>query len=431
VTIVRMLFLPAIALVLGLTINEMLTRLQAQNDAVMVLRRKQEQMLDAARHDAMELARISSQLRATRNLFSGVIDAATEQAIIGTDSLGTVDVFNPGAEGLLGYAREAVVGRMRVTDWHVPAELDARREELFGDTSRVDDPGSGLQALVAPALRGQTDVRDWTYVRADGSPVTVRVAITRREPQGGGEGYVFVATDVTAERETARLKDEFVSLVSHELRTPLSSILGYLELLQDDEETLSDEQSAYLAVIERNAHRLLRLVGDLLLTAQVDAGRFVVSRQPTDVVALVRAAVLTAEPAAQAARVRLELRAPERLETDVDPLRVGQAVDNLLANAVKFTPADGTVTVDVREGDLDGRAGVLVTVSDTGIGIPPDELDRLATRFFRASTATRRAIPGVGLGLTITAAIAEAHGGALQIASTVGEGSRFTLALPR
>ena len=124
-----------------------------------------------------------------------------------------------------------------------------------------------------------SDVRDWTYVAADGQQRTVSVAITpRTDDQGAHAGWNFVGTDMTEARATERMKDQFVSLISHELRTPLTSILGYLELvLEDEEQPLTDEQRSYLTTVERNAHRLLRLVGDLLFTAQVDAGRFTLS----------------------------------------------------------------------------------------------------------------------------------------------------------
>ena len=131
---------------------------------------------------------------------------------------------------------------------------------------------------------------------------------------------------------------------------------------------------------------------------------------------------------ADAAGVRLDASAvPTPL--DGDPVRLAQAVDNLVSNAIKFTPSGGTVRVGVTpHGAASGGADIVV--ADTGIGIPPDELSQLTTRFFRASTATRRAIPGVGLGLSITKAVVDAHGGSLAITSTLGEGTTFTITLP-
>ncbi len=270
-------------------------------------------------------------------------------------------------------------------------------------------------------------MRDWTYVRRDGSHVTVHPAVTRRTDHDGTVvGYVVVATDVTADREAARLKDQFVGLVSHELRTPLTAVLGYVELLLDEHEELTEDQREYLQIIDRNARRQLRLVSDLLLTAQMDAGTFSISPQPVDLATIAAASLATAGPAAAAAGITLESDlAPT--PAHADPLRLGQAVDNLVANALKFTDRGGTVRLVVRpQADGGGR----LAVSDTGIGIPPDELTHLTERFYRASTATRRAVPGVGLGLAITRAVVEAHGGHVGVTSAVGEGTTFTVTIP-
>ncbi|KQY24102.1 PAS domain-containing sensor histidine kinase [Cellulomonas sp. Root485] len=424
---VRTLFVTLVAVVVAATVHEITARLRARSNALLSLQMDQAVLLDRARADALSLARVADQRRAARDALVSVIDSATEQAIIATDATGMVEVFNAGAERLLGYGQGEVVGRMRLTDFHDKAELEARRTLLFADDSPVDNPQALVDALVAPALAGRPEVRDWTYVARDGARMTVRLAVTRRsESDGTTTGYVVVATDVTSEREAARLQDEFVSLVSHELRTPLTSVLGYLELLTDGTDPLTDEQREYLTVIERNARRQLRLVGDLLLSAQVDAGRFSIAPHRIDVADIVRASVEAATPVADAAGVRLEASAVAT-PLDGDPVRLAQAVDNLVSNAIKFTPSGGTVRVGVTP---NASAGADVVVADTGIGIPPDELSQLTTRFFRASTATRRAIPGVGLGLSITKAVVDAHGGSLAITSALGEGTTFTITLP-
>lgn len=426
-TVIRTLFVTLVALVVAVTVHEITARLRARSVALLSLQMDQAVLLDRARANAVELARVANQRRAARDQLVSVIDSATEQAIIATDATGMVEVFNAGAERLLGYGQGEVVGRMRLTDFHDRDELEARRALLFSDDSPIDHPQTLVDALVAPALAGRPEVRDWTYVARDGVRMTVRLAVTRRaEADGTVSGYVVVATDVTSEREAARLQDEFVSLVSHELRTPLTSVLGYLELLTDGTDPLSDEQREYLTVIERNARRQLRLVGDLLLSAQVDAGRFSISPQHIDAGEIVSAAVAAAAPAAEAAGIAL---VPSVTSTvlDADPVRLAQAVDNLVSNAIKFTPSGGTVRLEVGPGE---RGGAVIVVADSGIGIPPDELSQLTHRFFRASTATRRAIPGVGLGLSITKAVVDAHGGSLSIESTLGEGTSFTIALP-
>jgi PAS domain S-box-containing protein len=186
---------------------------------------------------------------------TSVIDAVTEQAIIGTDPDGVIRVWNPGAEKMLGLPRPEVVRKRSIVEFHLPEELE--RE--------ADSNGSapGLAALVHAAQEHGSDVRDWTYVAADGQQRTVSVAVTpRTDDRGAHAGWNFVGTDMTEARATERMKDQFVSLISHELRTPLTSILGYLELVLEDEQLLTDEQRTYLTTVERNADRLLRLVGD-------------------------------------------------------------------------------------------------------------------------------------------------------------------------
>jgi len=425
--VIRSLYLALVAVVVAVTVDEITDRLRARTASVDTLRSAQEALLERTRADALELARVANSRRAARDQLVSVIDSATEQAIIATDAAGLVEVFNAGAERLLGYGEGEVVHRMRLTDFHVRSELDARRRQLFQDTSSVDEPSALLAPLVAPALAGRPEMRNWTYERRDGTTVLVRLAVTRRaEADGTVTGYVVVATDITEEHEAARLKDEFVSLVSHELRTPLTSVLGYLELLQDGTDPLTDEQREYIEVIERNARRQLRLVGDLLLTAQVDAGTFAIAPQPVDLADVVRASALSAAPVAEQSGVTLEVAA-QPSPAVADAQRMSQAVDNLVSNALKFTPTGGKVVIECAP-TLDG--GVRLAVSDTGIGIAPDELGRLTTRFFRATTATRRAIPGVGLGLAITKAVVEAHGGTLDILSAVGEGTTFAIVLP-
>jgi signal transduction histidine kinase len=224
------------------------------------------------------------------------------------------------------------------------------------------------------------------------------------------------------------MKDEFVGMISHELRTPLSSIIGFLDLLQNDpRQPLTADQQEFVGIIERNAQRLLNLVGDLLFTAQVESGRFPLERTASDLGALVQSAVTSAGPHAQREGIDLEAEIEPALPVlVVDAGRIGQALDNLLSNAIKFTPRGGRVTAHVKS--VDG--GVEFCVQDTGVGIPEDEQGMLFTRFFRASTATRNAVPGVGLGLTITRAIVLAHGGSMDVTSQEGVGTEFRFVLP-
>jgi signal transduction histidine kinase len=227
-------------------------------------------------------------------------------------------------------------------------------------------------------------------------------------------------------RELDRMKDRFVSSVSHELRTPLTSMVGYIEILRDGEAgALSEDQAHFLEIVDRNCHRLNDLIDDILLTARMDSGRFSLERQQVDLVELVSDQVESMRATAERGEVELHLTIHERPPPlDADPMRLGQMLDNLLSNAVKFTPAGGRVTVTVgTRGD-----NAHVEVSDTGVGIPADEMGRLFERFYRASTATT--VKGTGLGLAITKAIVEAHDGTVAVRSTVGAGTTFTVELP-
>ena len=230
-----------------------------------------------------------------------------------------------------------------------------------------------------------------------------------------------------AERESERLKDEFFALISHELRTPLTSILGYTELLAEMEsENLSEQGRGFVEVIDRNAKREMRLVRDLLLLVRMEAGTFTIESASADLPAIVAEAVEAARPRAAEQGVELVANTESVPPCGADPHRLAQVVDNLLSNAIKFTPDGGSV-----EARLTSRDGVaLMEVQDSGMGIPPDEQDKLFDRMYRASAAADRHIAGVGLGLTIVKGIVEAHGGKVGLTSEVGEGTTFFVELP-
>ena len=227
-----------------------------------------------------------------------------------------------------------------------------------------------------------------------------------------------------AAEERDRVKDEFLGLVSHELRNPLTSVLGFLELLTMSPDPLTEAQRGYIGIAQRNAKRLQGLVGDLLATAQAGAGAFTLQTAPVDLNEVVSQSVASALPAAEAAEVSLEAELGASATLDADAGRLGQAIDNLISNALKFTPAGGAVTVSTGTRGLDA----VVTVRDTGVGIPAEELEHLSERFYRATTAQH--IPGIGLGLTVVRQIAAAHGGRLEVDSAEGEGTAFALVLP-
>jgi PAS domain S-box-containing protein len=290
---------------------------------------------------------------------------------------------------------------------------------------------------------------EYRLVHKDGSTVWVRDAMTFVRDDSGealyAQGYtVDITKQKTYEqeldrllareraqneelRELDRLKDEFVALVSHELRTPLTSIRGYLELVLDGQAgKVNDQQLQFLGVVERNADRLQRLVGDLLFIAQVDAGRLTLELERTDAVRIAREAIEAASPIAADKDVELRLDAHDGALLVGDRSRLAQLIDNLVSNAIKFTPAGGRVLVRVAS----TPTGVTIEVADTGMGIPADEQARLFQRFFRTAAASSQAIPGTGLGLAISKAIVDAHEGAIAVTSEEGHGTTFRVSIP-
>ncbi|MGP4031564.1 sensor histidine kinase [Pseudarthrobacter sp. 1C304] len=217
-------------------------------------------------------------------------------------------------------------------------------------------------------------------------------------------------------------KDSLVSTVSHEFRTPLTSIIGNLDLVLAEAEDLSPAAERRIEVAQRNAERLLALVSDLLVSA--DSALDVHPRR-TDLAGLVEASLGSAQAHAEASRVTLATDVPGPLWAHADPLRISQALDNLVSNAIKYSPGG---TVRVSAGCEDGR--VLLHIADNGMGMTADDAGQVFTRFFRSPAAREGAIPGVGLGLSITKAIVERHGGSISCRTQPGRGSTFTVELP-
>ena len=228
-----------------------------------------------------------------------------------------------------------------------------------------------------------------------------------------------------SDEEAARMKDQFVSTVSHELRTPLAAMDGWLHILLDGEPgPLNEEQHRFLTTVKRNSDRLMRLVGDLLLIGQMDAGRFTLELTDVDLAELVGETVALFEGTAAEKHIELTVDTGAGCVVHGDRLRLTQLLSNLVSNAVKFTPEGGQVRV--RVGEQGGTC--VVEVTDSGIGIPAEDRSHLFERFYRASTATGTA--GSGLGLAISKAIAEAHGGTIRLADSGGSGTRFVVEIP-
>lgn len=389
-----------------------------------------------------QLQQKEREYRALLDSFESLWSSITAQAIFATDTQGKVQAWTPGAQQLFGLTVAEALDAATVDRFFPPSALCTLLQEIpepatsghsahsEEDSRRYSKLSSGIRALFTAVDVTSVLETDLEVTTAAGHPIPARLTITqRRDGDGGHIGYLFVVTDESRAAEVARMKDEFVGMVSHEIRTPLSSILGFLDLLMEDpEQPLSEDQRTFAEVIERNANRLLALVNDLLFTAQVESGAFPLVLSSFDLNESVKIAVESAQPNAQRSDVTLVAAlSTEKLVISADPVRIGQAIDNLVSNAIKFTPQGGQVTVGARA--VDERFELWVR--DTGFGVPEDEQDKLFTRFFRASTATRNAVPGIGLGLSIIRAIVLAHGGTMSVTSNEGEGSEFRILLPK
>ena len=226
-------------------------------------------------------------------------------------------------------------------------------------------------------------------------------------------------------RELDVMKDEFVALVSHELRTPLTAIQGYTELVLDGTGgEINEEQRSMLTAVDRSSARLFRLINDLLFVAQVNAGKLDVALEDVDLAMVAREAIEDARPRAAAAEVSLEFDFALTPTVKADRVRLGQVFDNLISNAIKFTPPGGRVGLKI---SMVGDEAIIV-VTDSGMGMTPEDQQRLFTRFFRTKAAAK--IQGTGLGLSITKAIVDAHHGSISVESEVGTGTSFTFTVP-
>jgi PAS domain S-box-containing protein len=370
---------------------------------------------------------------AERDRMRNVVDGTQGVAIIGTDEHGRITLFNPGAERLLGYAREEVVG-LPTRMFHSDEAISRKAAELG-----VEDD---LGAVARTIMERDLVATEMGFLTKSGEERSHAMTLSRiSDDRGHVLGYVSTSEDVTERlrtqaaleeavdrlREVDAVKDSFVSSVSHELRTPITSILGYLEMLEDGSYgDLTPLQHDAVRRVSSNSDRLLGLIDDLLTLSRVqDSG--LTAERAFDLRAVAEAGYAVVVPALKSRRLLMSLDLPDEpipFLGDRDMLE--RVVVNLVGNAVKFTPDGGSVTVSLEVlGDF-----AQLCVADTGIGIPEAEQPQLFTRFFRSELAQKHAIQGSGLGLSITRGIVEKHGGSVAVSSVVGEGTTFRVRLP-
>lgn len=296
------------------------------------------------------------------------------------------------------------------------------RALMVDRVTRIEKAQSAFQH----AARGETVTDRLVWVGLPGQQqhaLSVSAGPVHSEA-GAHLANVLVVSDVTEFMHALEAKDAFIGTVSHELRTPLTTLSGFVELLVEREHEFGDDVRSWLQVIDRNVRRQQMLVRDLLAAAATRNAPIAVDRQPSDLAAIAHEAALAVRSEADQKGVAVAVSG-EATGT-VDPLRMAQVVENLLTNAVRYTPAGGSVSVSVGS-DADH---LHLVVSDTGVGIAPEDQERLFEQFFRAAEARASAIRGIGLGLAIVKAIVDAHGGRVALESEPGRGTTVTVRIP-
>jgi two-component system, OmpR family, phosphate regulon sensor histidine kinase PhoR len=287
-------------------------------------------------------------------------------------------------------------------------------------------PNTGITGAFVEALRGEelSGVKIETH-GPDRKVFDLRVVPLTSSNGRAGRGAIGVFFDVTKLERLEHVRQEFLTNVSHELRTPLTAILTFVETLEAGDIDEADRQR-FLLIIRRNAHRMHALIDDILELSAIEAGNIQVKSEPIRLGRLVDEVIASLDQGRVAHRVTVEQLIDDTVEISADPRRLDQMLTNLIDNAIKFNREGGRVTVKYERSD-----GDRIIVEDTGEGIPAQHQERLFERFYRVDRARSREVGGTGLGLAIVKHLARAHGGEVTVHSTLGEGSRFVIELPR
>lgn len=330
------------------------------------------------------------------------------EGLVVVDSHGKVVMMNPAAERLLGVSRKDKIGK--------PISEGLKEEQLISlIRSSPDKEGREIE-LVSP--------QDETKKVLKASSAVVE------NEYGQTVGMVSVLSDITKQKELDQLKSNFVANVSHELRTPLVAIEKSISLiLSKTTGEISSTQEQFLEIADRNLKRLSRLINDLLDLSKLEAGRMELKPLPSSIGKVINESVETLDTWAKTKSIKIEKRIQDGIpEVNIDTDRIIQVLNNLIGNAIKFTPKDGNVTVEAK---LHGEErGIEVSVQDTGIGIPKEALAKVFDKFYQIGERNSTDISGTGIGLSIAKEIVELHGGKIWAESQQGQGAKFTFTLP-
>jgi PAS domain S-box-containing protein len=387
---------------------------------------------------------LEATMRKTALLKAGALQNAiltsANFSIIATDEKGIIQLFNVGAERMLGYRAAEVVDRISPSDIHDPQEVKARAEALSLELKTPIAPG--FEALAFKASREIEDSYELTYIRKDGSRFPAIVSITAlRDDDGGIIGYLLIGTDnsarkrVESERNDAlaaaekasRVKTDFISGVSHELRTPLNAILGFAQLIESGSPPPTISQKRNLDQILKAGWYLLELINEILDLALIESGKVTLSPESVSLVEVMLECRAMIEPQAHKRGIGLTFpRFESPYFVKADRTRVKQVLINLLFNAIKYNKPGGAVAVEFA---LKPQRAIRICVRDTGAGLAPEQLAQLFQPFNRLGREAS-AEEGTGIGLMVTKRLVELMGGAIGAESVVGTGSVFWIELP-
>ncbi|MET0380123.1 MAG: ATP-binding protein [Spongiibacteraceae bacterium] len=360
-------------------------------------------------------------------------------SIIATDEKGIIQLFNVGAERMLGYQAAEVVNKINPSDIHDPQEVTARAQALSAELETTITPG--FEALAFKASRGIEDIYELTYICKDGSRFPAIVSITAlRDDFNDIIGYLLIGTDNSARKqvelalnnamavaEKANLaKSDFLSSMSHELRTPLSAILGFAQLIESGSPAPTASQSRSVDQILKAGWYLLDLINEILDLALIESGKLSLSMEPISLMDVMCECHTMIEPQAQKRGISVAFPKFEiPYHVNADRTRVKQVLINLLSNAIKYNRTDGAVVVDCI---ISGPGRIRICVEDTGEGLPAEKLEQLFQPFNRLGKEAG-VEEGTGIGLVVSRRLVDLMGGAIGAESTVGVGSMFWIEL--
>ncbi|MCW7541449.1 PAS domain S-box protein [Aquabacterium sp. A7-Y] len=380
------------------------------------------------------------QLRSTTSLLMQVLESATEVSIIATDPAGLITVFNRGAEQLLGYTRDEMVGKGNLLRFHNIEQVQARAKDLSLGLGRTI---SEADVFFDESTLGEAV--EWTYVRKDQSRRTVSLSVTAmRDEDGRLRGYLAVAHDITERKlqesslrhairkaeQASVAKSHFLANMSHEIRTPMNAVIGLTYLLEQTR--LDNEQQGIVRKVKVASKSLLSVINDVLDLSKIESGEFAIDLNPFDLHQVLSELQEMMEVPAREKEISLLFEYAPHLPRQVvgDAARLAQVLTNLLSNAIKFTEQGKVRLIVTYALDESGTAIFKFSVEDTGIGIAPDVQAKLFTPFTQADASTTRRFGGTGLGLSIVKRIVELLQGEVSLRSQLGLGSVFTVVLP-